>query len=88
MLGAIVGDIVGSTYEFKPTKKKDFSLFTWESFFTDDTVLTVATADQLLNGGDYAEIYRKYANSYPRLSYGESFRHWANSPHNERVHII
>ena len=81
MLGAIAGDIIGSVHEFKPHKKKDFPLFTWESFFTDDAVLTVATADFLLNGGDYAGIYRKYANSYPWLSYGENFRHWANSPH-------
>lgn len=80
MLGAISGDIIGSVHEFNPHKDKDFPLFTRESFFTDDTILTVATADLLLNGGDYAEKYRKYPKTYPRLSYGENFRQWVNSP--------
>ena len=49
MLGAIAGDIIGSVYEFLPTKSTDFPLFASDSRFTDDTVLTVAVADCLLN---------------------------------------
>jgi ADP-ribosylglycohydrolase len=44
MLGAIVGDIVGSVYERRNIKKKDFPLFTFENTFTDDTVMTLAVA--------------------------------------------
>ncbi len=47
MLGAIIGDIVGSAYEFNNTKKKDFHLFTPKSKFTDDTVMTLAVAEWL-----------------------------------------
>jgi ADP-ribosylglycohydrolase len=43
-MGAIVGDIVGSAYEFAAPKRTDFQLFSALSRFTDDTVLTVATA--------------------------------------------
>ena len=53
MLGAIAGDIIGSSYEFHSTKRTDFDLFTTGSRFTDDTVLTVAVADCLLIGKDY-----------------------------------
>ena len=45
MLGAIIGDIVGSIYEFDNIKTKDFNLFTNEMFFTDDTVMTIAIAE-------------------------------------------
>ena len=48
MLGAIVGDIVGSVYEFDNHRSKDFPLFQEHSHFTDDTILTIATADALL----------------------------------------
>ena len=58
MLGAIVGDIVGSTYEFHPADRYDFELFPKGSSYTDDTVLTMATADALLHGLDYGQAYR------------------------------
>ena len=45
MLGAIIGDIVGSIYEFDNIKTKDFELFDRECFFTDDTVMSVAVAE-------------------------------------------
>ena len=48
MLGAIVGDIVGSVYEFDNTKSTDFELFYEESCFTDDTVMTLAVAKWLI----------------------------------------
>jgi ADP-ribosylglycohydrolase len=50
MLGAIIGDIVGSVYEWNNIKTKDFPLFTDKCFFTDDTIMTIAVADALLNG--------------------------------------
>ena len=49
MLGAIVGDVVGSVYEFNNHRSKDFPLFTERSHFTDDTILTIATADALMH---------------------------------------
>ena len=45
MLGAIIGDIVGSIYEFDNIKTKDFELFDRECFFTDDTVMSIAVAE-------------------------------------------
>jgi ADP-ribosylglycohydrolase len=50
MLGAIIGDIVGSVYEWSNIKTKNFPLFTEKCFFTDDTVMTIAVADALMNG--------------------------------------
>ena len=52
MLGGIIGDIVGSIYEFNNCKSKDFQLFSNKMEFTDDSILTVATADWLLSGGN------------------------------------
>jgi ADP-ribosyl-[dinitrogen reductase] hydrolase len=63
MLGAIVGDIVGSVYEFDNHKSKDFPLFREDSKFTDDTILTIATADALMHSDwDFAAKYREYAS--------------------------
>lgn len=76
MLGAIVGDIIGSPYEFKGSKELDFPLLTGVSRFTDDTVLTCATAEVLLHGGDYADAYRRWSRKYPDRSYGMRFRRW------------
>ena len=56
MLGAISGDIIGSVYEFAIFKEYDFPLFSKESFFTDDTVLTVAVADALIHNLDIREL--------------------------------
>jgi len=50
MIGAIAGDIIGSVYEFRPIKTKDFPLFSPFCDFTDDTVLTVAVAEAILTG--------------------------------------
>lgn len=52
MLGAIIGDIVGSVYEFNNIKTKDFPLFRDDCFFTDDTVMTCAVAEAIMNGGE------------------------------------
>ena len=76
MLGAIVGDIVGSIYEFENHKSKEFPLFQEESFFTDDSVLTCATALAILDGENYGDLYRKVGLSYPDAGYGGMFIHW------------
>ena len=79
MIGAIIGDIVGSVYEHRPIKTTDFPLLTPESHFTDDTVLTVAVADAILNGTDYADALAAYAARHPRAGYGTAFRKWAGA---------
>jgi ADP-ribosylglycohydrolase len=79
MLGAIAGDIIGSAHEFCPTKTTDFSLFTEASKFTDDTVLSAATAFSLLTDGDYAENYRIFGRLYPLAGYGAGFKKWLTS---------
>ena len=52
LLGAICGDVIGSFYEFANTKQYNFELFPMPSYFTDDTVMTIAIADWLLSGKD------------------------------------
>ncbi len=76
MLGAIAGDIIGSVYEGEPIKTTRFPLFLPQSTFTDDTVLTVAVADAILKGGDYATFLRRFGRRYPNAGYGASFYAW------------
>ena len=76
MLGAIAGDIIGSVYEHRPIKHADFPVFQPGCRFTDDTVLTVATAHALLEGGDYETTYRSFGQRYPAAGYGGTFRRW------------
>lgn len=77
MLGALAGDVIGSVYERKPTKSKDFPLFGSASRFTDDSVLTCAVADRLLHGGDYVTAYQDWFFAYPNAGYGGNFIRWA-----------
>lgn len=80
MLGAITGDIIGSVYEFDSTKPEyNFPLFSNESKFTDDTVLTVALADSILSGNDYRADLVEYYSLFLYCSYGNSFPVWANN---------
>jgi len=84
MLGAIVGDIVGSVYEFNNYRRQDFPLFQAESFFTDDTVLTVAVAETLLREDkDYVAAFKRYYQRYPNAGYGGMFHRWAASATSE-----
>lgn len=77
MLGAIAGDMIGSVYEWQNCKSKDFPLFSPHSHFTDDTVLTVAIADTLLNQGNYVDNLHRYYAWFPLGDYGENFALWA-----------
>ena len=79
MLGAIAGDIVGSLYERYNIKTTEFPLFVERSRFTDDTVLTVALADSILNGADYTELLKRYGRRYPKAGFGGAFYNWAHS---------
>lgn len=79
MLGAIIGDIVGSRWEFHPTNNYKFELFSNQNFFTDDTVCTVAVADALINHRDYAESIHHWCRQYPHRGYGGRFRQWVAS---------
>lgn len=76
MLGAIAGDIIGSVYEHRPIKTTDFALFGEGCAATDDSVLTVATADALMGDGDFAGHFRRYAKRYPNAGYGGMFLGW------------
>ncbi len=97
IFGAIIGDIVGSRFERHNIKSKEFELFdAMECRFTDDTVLTLAIADAVLNcaqsGGGGFLLYsgglpkmacralKHYGRTYPRAGYGKSFRAWLASP--------
>jgi ADP-ribosylglycohydrolase len=79
MIGAIAGDIIGSVYEFRPIKTKDFPLFSPFCAFTDDTVLTVAVAEAILTGRSYLEAVREIGGRYPDAGYGEFFYRWLHS---------
>jgi ADP-ribosylglycohydrolase len=84
MLGAIIGDIIGSPYEFHNIKHKDFPLFCEKSCFTDDTILTCATAEWLLTNKKPEEILKKWGNLYKNRTYdngnvgafGQGFSKW------------
>jgi len=78
MFGAILGDIIGSAYEWAdpPIKTKDFELFTKESTFTDDSVLTLAIAEAIINQWDYKFNVRRFAKKYPNRGYGSQFKKW------------
>lgn len=83
MLGAIIGDCVGSSFEHTGLKQYDFPMFVSDDVFkntyTDDSVLTISTAEALLIGGDYATLYKSYARRYPNRGYGSAFREWVKT---------
>ena len=76
MIGAILGDIVGSIFEFDNHKSTEFEFLSEKSVFTDDTVMTIATMDVLLSGGGYAETYKKWFRRYPDAGFGGMFFKW------------
>ena len=83
MIGAIIGDIVGSRFEFGEAPEKDFKLFTDECDFTDDTICTMAVADAVLNGRGYRESLLDWCRRYPKPKgdYGPRFHDWLRSAH-------
>ena len=89
MLGAIYGDIVGSHYEFDPTKNYDFQLLHEDSRPTDDTVMTLAVAKALMEhyADDDDTIHRAVVKEmqalgrkYHNAGYGGRFYHWLDNP--------
>jgi len=79
MLGAIIGDIVGSIYEWKNIKIKEFELFGQGCHFTDDTVMTLAIAKGIMAGGnhqDFIDAMKELGRYYPKAGYGGAFRRW------------
>ena len=92
LLGAVIGDIAGSTYEFdnvdpRTVSLADFDLFPRGSEITDDTVMTVAVAEALRRtDGSHEDLRRidtalrqsmiKWYEKYPAVSYGSGFRIW------------
>lgn len=81
MLGAIIGDIVGSPYEFANTSNPRFPLFSKRSSFTDDTICTIAVADALVSGEDFGSALQRWGRKYPNPmgGYGGSFNAWLRS---------
>ena len=86
MLGAIVGDIVGSVYEWGNIKTKGFPLFREDCFFTDDTVMTCTVAEAIMNGGqkdNFIDAMKKYGRMYPNADYGARFNRWLMTDNRE-----
>lgn len=81
MLGAIIGDIVGSAYEFNPTNDYNFELFPANAGYTDDTICTIAVADALLQGRDFGAVLHEWCRRYPhpKGGYGGRFARWVQS---------
>ena len=72
-ISSLAGDQIGSCYEFHNIYTEEFELFSKKSTFTDDTVLTIASMDVILDDGDYSQYYLDYAQSFPNRGYGGSF---------------
>ncbi|MBD5560393.1 MAG: ADP-ribosylglycohydrolase [Clostridia bacterium] len=87
MIGAIIGDIIGSRFELHKADNRNFDLFTDLNFYTDDTVMTVAIAQALMTcGHDMASLPREavrcmqeFGRAYPDAGYGPAFKKWLES---------
>lgn len=76
IIGAVIGDVIGSVFEWNNIKTTDFDLFNPKCDFTDDTVLTIAVADCILHKKDFAKTIWEYGRKYRGRGYGGSFRNW------------
>ena len=84
MLGAIIGDLVGSRFEWNNIKTKEFEFLTYKCFATDDSIMTLALAKAILESKpDYSNLSQKAVESmqsigrhYPDCGYGGSFARW------------
>lgn len=79
MIGAIAGDIIGSRFEGHPSPPRDFTLFHPHCRFTDDTVCSLAVAEAIMQGQDFAATLRHYVRRHPERGYGGMFLDWALS---------
>ena len=85
ILGALIGDIGGSTHEFLQTKSTDFDFYTDNNHYTDDSVMTIAVADWLIStpkpvsNDTLPAIMRKWGRKNPLAGYGRMFRRWLMS---------
>ena len=83
MIGAIIGDIAGSRFEFNRTNDMNFEMFTSQCDFTDDTICTVAIADAIMNrNNDFVGSLLYWCNRYPHPmgGYGGRFMQWLSNP--------
>lgn len=76
IIGAVIGDVIGSVFEWNNIKTTDFDLFNSKCDFTDDSVLTIAVADCILNKKNFAKTIWEYGRKYRGRGYGGSFRNW------------
>ena len=81
MLGAIIGDVIGSIYEFNNIKSKDFKLFTDDNFLIDDSIMTLAIAEIVQNNwyedkDKIIDTLKKWGRAYPDRGYGGMFYKW------------
>lgn len=89
MIGAILGDIVGSVFEFNRIKSKEFEFMTDNNYFTDDSVMTIAIGKAILESKNDFKLLSVNAIKYmqelgkmfPNAGYGYSFMHWLKSDH-------
>ena len=98
MLGALIGDIVGSVYEWKSIKTKNFPLFQSNCHMTDDSVMTAAVASAILMTGDLNDLetfktnvvseMRRFGERYPGLTYGPRFERWLLSDDPRPYHSL
>ncbi|MEY4066632.1 MAG: hypothetical protein RIR26_2840 [Pseudomonadota bacterium] len=88
MLGALLGDIIGSVYEFAPIKTTDFDLFQRSSTYTDETVLTLAVAHAIFQSENYQFHIRRFAKAHPDVhgGYGNNFKFWLYTGGHEPYH--
>lgn len=77
--GAIIGDIIGSRFEFsKDTMSNNDPILTKDCHYTDDTVMSIACMMACLNNSDFVNQYVNFGNKYPNVGYGFSFKRWLN----------
>ena len=81
MLGALIGDMIGSIYEFNNKRSKNIELFDERYELTDDSIMTLAACECILNRQAYneekiVETYKKWGRAYPNRGYGGAFCHW------------
>ena len=91
MIGAIIGDIVGSRFEFGAAPQKGFELFTSDCSYTDDTICTIAIADAVLNERDYQESLLDWCRRYPDLwadMVGDSINGLTLTIPSLRIHLV